>query len=109
MDSLIIPAVLGIVIIFLGITNMKGNISTLHRYHRYRVSEEDRLPFGRLVGAGTIIVGVSLLLRTGFQFAEDYMNLPVMNTIGNVVLGAGLAAGFGVMFYAMFKYNKGIF
>ena len=109
MDSLIIPAVLGIVIIFLGITNMKGNISTLHRYHRYRVSEEDRLPFGRMVGAGTIIVGITLLLRTGIQFAEDSMNLPMLNTVGSVVLGAGLAAGIGVIFYAMFKYNKGIF
>ncbi|MBQ8331912.1 MAG: hypothetical protein IJX94_05390 [Clostridia bacterium] len=34
----------------LGIINMTGNISSLHWYHRQRVTKEDRKPFGKLVG-----------------------------------------------------------
>ena len=52
MPEFIITLLLGIVCIVLGTLNMKGNISTLHWYHRKRVAEENRLPFGRLVGLG---------------------------------------------------------
>ena len=44
-----------------------------------------------------------------FFLLAGYILLPMLNTVGSVVLGAGLAAGIGVIFYAMFKYNKGIF
>ena len=54
--------VLGIAVVILGIVNMSGNISTLHRYHRKRVSEEDIKPFGRLVGLGTVIMGVAFII-----------------------------------------------
>ena len=56
----IIPIAIGILISVLGIINMTGNISSLHSYHRHRVKEEDIKPFGRLVGTGTLIIGVSL-------------------------------------------------
>ena len=49
---------LGILIIIIGIVNMTGNISTLHSYHRHRVRPEDIKPFGRLVGLGTLLIGV---------------------------------------------------
>ena len=55
MGELLLPVALGAVIIGLGVQNMKGNISSLHRYHRKRVTEEDRIPFGRKVGLGSII------------------------------------------------------
>ena len=50
MPAFIVSALVGVVCIVLGISNMKGNISSLHSYHRSRVSEEDRIPFGRMVG-----------------------------------------------------------
>ena len=49
MGELIIPLLIGGIVIFLGIENMKGNISTLHSYHRKRVREEDRIPYGKEV------------------------------------------------------------
>ncbi len=88
------PIVLGVIIIIIGIMNMKGNISTLHSYHRNRVSEEDRLPFGRIVGLGTIIIGVSLILSS---------------FLGESVVIIGLILGLIPIVYGMFKYNKGIF
>ena len=38
MGDVIGPVILGIIISILGISNMKGNISSLHWYHRQRVS-----------------------------------------------------------------------
>ena len=109
MDSLIIPVIIGLVVIILGVQNMRGNISTLHRYHRNRVSEEDRIPFGRKVGSGTIIVGCALILKACCQFAAEKLNILLLDTIGTVILIAGLDAGFAIIIYAMIKYNKGVF
>ena len=54
------PVFLGILISVLGIENIKGNINTLHRYHRSRVAEVDMKPFGKLVGTGTLIMGIAI-------------------------------------------------
>ena len=58
----IVTFLVGVVCIVLGISNMRGNISSLHSYHRSRVSEEDRIPFGKQVGLGTIIVGIGIIV-----------------------------------------------
>ena len=109
MDSLLVPVIVGIIVIVLGVQNLKGNIELLHRYHRKRVSEEDRLPFGRKVGTGTIIAGCSIIAKACFQFASEKMNMPVLDTAGTVILAAGLIIGFAIIILAMTKYNKGLF
>ena len=65
MLGVVVTVAVGIICIVLGISNMRGNISSLHSYHRNRVSEENRKPFGRIVGLGTIIVGVGIMLYGG--------------------------------------------
>lgn len=109
MEELLMPFVIGVFIIVMGIMNMKGNISTLHRYHRKRVSEADRVPFGRLVGLGTIVIGIAVIAMGGFTWLAEYMQVEQYNIIGSVILIIGLIAGMGLNFYAMIKYNKGIF
>ncbi|MCR5794635.1 MAG: hypothetical protein K6G61_04735 [Solobacterium sp.] len=109
MESLIIPVLIGIILIVLGVMNRKGNIDTLHSYHRKRVREEDRLPFGRKVGTGTIIIGCALIAKACLEFAAGQLKMPVMDTIGSGILIAGLAAGFAIIIRAMFRYNKGVF
>ena len=109
MKEVLFPVLIGIVVIILGVLNMKGNISSLHWYHRQRVSEEDRIPFGRKVGIGTILVGASLIIKACTGFAAETMNLPVLEKAGSVLLGVGLISGLALMTYAMFKYNKGVF
>ena len=105
----IVTAIVGVVCILIGISNRKGNISMLHSYHRKRVAEEDRLPFGKLVGLGMIIIGITLLLFSGLYFMASYLQESLCFIIGNIVFAAGFAIGLGITFYAMFKYNKGIF
>ena len=100
---------IGIICIVLGIQNMKGNISSLHSYHRNRVSEEDKLPFGRLVGIGTIISGISIILYGLFLLLSELFNREIFTVIGTVFMISGLVIGLGISFYAMKKYNRGIF
>ena len=100
---------IGALCIVLGISNAKGNISTLHRYHRDRVSEEDRLPFGKKVGLGTIIIGAAFIANGALELCAAITEKVVFHTVGTVIFIAGLVLGGGIAFWAMIKYNKGIF
>lgn len=109
MGPAVSPMILGILISLLGVSNMKGNLSSIHRYHRHRVREEDRAAFGRLMGLGTLIAGLSVaLMGCGLALAE-LLQAEVWTLLGSVIVAAGCAVGLGLSFYAMFKYNKGIF
>ena len=104
-----ITVAIGIVCIVIGVLNTKGNISMLHAHHRKRVSEENRLPFGRMVGAGTIVMGVGLILGGVFFGLYDRLQNGVYETIGGIILCVGFGIGAIICFAAMKKYNKGIF
>ena len=109
MTNLIGSVIVGVIILILGISNMRGNISSLHWYHRRRVAEEDRLPFGRIVGIGTIIIGISIMLAGILSFTAEQTQNELFTLISSVVIAVGLVIGLGMNFFAMFKYNKGIF
>lgn len=91
---------LGVLLIVIGVLNMMGNISSLHSYHRHRVREEDKKQFGKIVGIGTITIGCSLIL---------FGTLTQLHHLWSVGMICGFILGLGIIFYAMFKYNKGIF
>ena len=105
----IVTIAVGILCIGIGISNRKGNIETLHSYHRNRVSKEDRIPFGKQVGLGMIIVGAGIIAFGGFSLATFFTTRSIFTWIGTGVMIAGLATGAGISFHAMRKYNKGIF
>ena len=109
MENAVAPLIIGLILSVLGISNMKGNISSIHRYHRKRVSEEDKKPFGRLVGLGTLIIGLALMVFGGLSYAAEKTGSEVFVIVGSVILVVSLAVGLGMSFYAMIKYNKGIF
>ena len=105
----IITAIVGVVCIVIGFLNRKGNISMLHSYHIKRVSEEDKLPFGKLVGLGMIIIGISIIIMGGLMLATRITEDSAYALAGTIISIVGMAIGFVITFYAMFKYNKGIF
>jgi len=109
MDAVWIPALLGLLIAAMGLTNWKGNLSTLHWYHRHRVTEENRMVFGRRVGAGTMLIGAALIIFSLLSFAGNQLQSAAFSVAGSVLLVAAIVIGLGVSFYAMIKYNKGIF
>ena len=97
----IIMLILGVFISVVGIINIKGNISTIHSYNRRRVKEEDIPKYGKVVGTGTLIIGISLVLG----FIVSFWSEEIM---GYIILPA-IIIGLGLILYGQFKYNKGIF
>ena len=109
MKELLFAEGIGIVLLIIGILNTKGNISTIHRYHRHRVSAEDVLPFGRLMGAGTICASVAVMIMGAMQYLSEVTTVAILYTIGSVVMILGIVSCVVLCLYAMIKYNKGIF
>lgn len=93
--------ILGIFISVIGIVNMTGNISTIHSYNRRKVKEEDVPKYGRAVGTGTLIIGVSLIAAFVTTFWSE--------TAMSFIVIPALVIGLGFILYAQFKYNKGLF
>ena len=109
MVSGIVTLIVGIVVIIIGIKNRNGNISMLHSYHVKNVKEEDKLPFGKLIGLGMCIVGVTLIIGGSILFIAEYIYNELLSKISMLIYIIGFAFGFSIMFYALKKYNKGIF
>lgn len=91
----------GALICVLGITNMKGNVSTIHWYNRHRVTEEDLPIYGKVMGLGTIVVGLGLILANGCMLWKEEFVTPIL-ILSSVI-------GIGIMLYGLFRYNKGLF
>ena len=108
-EGFIVTVIVGAICILLGVSNMKGNISSLHSYHRNRVSEEDRIPFGKMVGKGMIIIGISVIAQGISFLMAEFLKNEAITLVGAIVMIIGMAIGMGISFYAMIKYNKGIF
>ena len=109
MAGFLVSALVGIVCIAIGISNRRGNISSLHSYHTKRVSEEDRIPFGKQVGLGNILIGIAVVIYSTLSAVAVYTGAAVWGAVGTAVMVAGLVIGIAITFHAMFKYNKGIF
>ena len=109
MAEYIVVFLVGVLFIVLGISNMRGNISSLHSYHRHRVSEEDRIPFGKQVGLGTVIIGIGIIIFSFLSAITLYTENNIFTLIGTAVLIVGIVVGLIMSFKAMIKYNKGIF
>lgn len=93
--------VLGIFISVLGIVNIRGNIGTIHSYNRRKVKEEDVPKYGKAVGTGTLIIGISLVLA----YAAAYLNEAAIPYIIITAVIVGLI----FILYGQIKYNHGIF
>lgn len=109
MDAVIGPIVLGFLIFVIGFFNMKGDISTVHWYHRKRITEENKLSFGKIIGLGTIICGISIIIFGCLNFVAEKTQTEWFITIGSVIAIIGVIVGIFISFYAIIKYNKSIF
>lgn len=93
---------LGIILVITGVFNMCGNIGSIHWYNRRKVTKENQKPYCRLVGLGTLIIGVGLIV-SGFVQAFIGVETSAIATV------SGLFIGLPLILYAQFKYNKGLF
>lgn len=97
----IMMLVLGLFISVLGIVNISGNISTIHSYNRRKVREEDVPKYGKAVGTGTLIIGISFVLGFIAAFWSEVI-------MGIIILSA-IIVGLAFILYGQIKYNHGIF
>ena len=109
MGSFIIQTIIGLFLIIVGIFNTKGDISSLHSYHRKRVKKEDILPFGKKVGLGSIKIGISIIIAGTRTLLSQLLDSTFYIYLSNITLAIGLTIGTIIISYALFKYNKGIF
>ena len=65
------------------------------------IKEEDIPKYGKAVGTGTLIIGVSLVLGFIVSFWSEEMIAYITHP--------AVVVGLGFMLYGQFKYNKGIF
>ena len=92
----------GIMLIALGAFNLKGNIATIHWYNRRKVTKENQLPYCRLMGWGTIIIGVGMVAAAVVQGLISIV-------AGSAVIMVAAIGGMTLILIAQFKYNKGLF
>lgn len=94
--------IIGLLISLIGIMNIKGNISSIHWYNRRKVKQEDVPKYGKLMGIGTLLIGITLiilyfLIKIDLKYLMDWIIVPL------------IIVSIGIMLYAQFKYNRGIF
>lgn len=106
MPVFVILAAVGVIIILLGICIGKGNIHLVHSYHTSRISEKNKPVFAKLMGIGTILCGVVILSFSALSILTVLTDRPVFMTAGVWLTIIGLAAGIGLMIYAVMRYNK---
>lgn len=109
MVAFITTLLIGILIIAIGISNVKGNISVLHSYHTHRVSKEDIPAFGKSVGLGTIIIGIGIIVFAALGIITLYTQKEIFTSIATALLIVSIVVGLVITFKALIKYNKGIF
>ncbi len=101
--------IVGALLIVSGVFNIKGNLKIIHSYHYKRVKEEDKLAFGKLVGIGSIIIGIALIIAGILMAIKFFTAVLVLEIVAESISVVGLVFGITLCFYAMFKYNKGLF
>lgn len=109
MAAFIVSALVGVLCVAIGICNCKGNISMLHSYHTKRVAEEDRLPLGKRVGIGTILMGVGIIANSALSAIGVLTETDLFTWVGMGIMGIFLLVGTVIALKAIAKYNKGIF
>lgn len=98
----IVLIILGICMIVLGAFNIRGNINSIHWYNRRKITEENSKQYGKVMGTGTLIMGITFCVTAIVQMVSN------SEQVWYVALG-GLIIGLVIMLYGQLKYNKGIF
>ncbi|MBR4896212.1 MAG: DUF3784 domain-containing protein [Clostridia bacterium] len=94
----------GAVILGVGIAVFRGRTDLIHDYHQANVKEEDRLCYGRAMGAGILTLAAALLASGILALC-----LPEGSMISLIVLFGGIAVSIVLLIRAQRKYNGGIF
>lgn len=81
---------------------IKHKIGFVHRYHYTNIQQDNIIPFCKVMGLGTCIMGFGLLIRS-------YVNLFSIHYSGDYLLLGSVIIGFGIQLICIIKYNGSIF
>ncbi|MBE6705062.1 MAG: hypothetical protein E7583_07345 [Ruminococcaceae bacterium] len=98
--------VFGVILVIIGIENIRGNIASIHWYNRTRITEETRAEYGKYVGIGTLIIAGGLILSAVLNML---VKAKIAMLAGCVITLITVVVGIAFILYAQFKFNKGIF
>ena len=93
---------IGGVLLLLGIPTLRGDLSLIHLYNRWKVLPDERKPYGRMVGGGCMVIGGSIIITGILQCISE-------QEFWYYIMVAGIVIGLIVIVYALLKYNRGIF
>lgn len=93
---------LGIILFICGVLNIRGNISTIHSYNRRKIIKDDIPKYGKCMGIGSLIIGLSLIIA-------GVLEVVFKTSVFDYLILFCIVIGVIIMLYAQIKYNKGIF
>ena len=94
--------IMGILLMAVSVPNLLGNVRTVHRHNRRRVSQEDIPAYSRMMGIGTMVIGASVAVAAGLLMLSGQEAF-------YWIIAAGCVAGLAGMAFAQFRYNGGLF
>lgn len=109
MTAYVAPIVLGAMLSLLGILNMTGNIRSVHLNQRINIIPEDIDMFSKLIGIGTLTVGISCILFGILEILHDLFYYKIFIIVGIIIISLGSIIGCGICIYSILKYNFGFF
>ena len=93
--------ILGVCCIILGVRNYQGKHIYNKWYNRKKVSEKVKIKYGKIIGLGIIIIGLTIILSAFMQIVYHSNYIWYFTFLG-------LAIGLIIILYAQIKYNKSI-
>lgn len=103
MSYFITMLIIGILFMLLGyLIGVKGKIQLIHSYHYKRVKDKDKKAYTRLMGFGIGVIGAFIIIAS-------FLYLGFGTNGAASALFSGIILGLGIIVYAQYKYNGGIF
>ncbi len=94
----------GFLIAATGFAISKGHISVLHSYHYKNVV--DREGYCKAMGKATMLMGIPVVISA---ITTLFPSIKIIESVGTVILSAGLIIGCAFIFKIQYKYNGGLF
>lgn len=102
MLEFVMMLIIEVLILVIGIYTYKGNINLIHWYNRTKINKSNSKQYGKFMGRGNCIIGISIVLTALLQMIIKIENFYYTTIIFIVVV-------LSLMLYGQIKYNKGIF
>ncbi len=96
-----IALVIGILLLFLGLMNLRGNISTTHQHKRTHDKKEKKGKYNKLMGCASLIMGLGIIIPAILRIIFQSEYLDAITLVTSII-------SLALICYAQFKRSKGL-